>query len=49
MSDTIGGLLSIALLVALLAAVYVPYGDYMARVYTSTKHLRVERLSLIHI
>jgi K+-transporting ATPase ATPase A chain len=43
-SDTIGGLLSIALLVALLAAVYVPYGDYMARVYTSTKHLRVERL-----
>ena len=44
MSDTLGGLLTIALLVALLAAVYVPYGDYMARVYTSTTHLRVERL-----
>lgn len=44
MTDTLGGLLTIALLVALLAAVYVPYGDYMARVYTSTTHLRVERL-----
>ena len=44
MSDTPGGLLTIALLVALLAAAYVPYGDYMARVYTSTTHLRVERL-----
>ncbi|WP_179618795.1 potassium-transporting ATPase subunit KdpA [Nocardioides cavernae] len=44
MTDTVGGVLTIALLVALLAAVYVPYGDYMARVYTSTSHLRVERL-----
>ncbi len=44
MTDTLGGLLTIALLVALLAAVYAPYGDYMARVYTSTTHLRVERL-----
>lgn len=44
MSDTAGGLLTIALLVALLAAAYVPLGDYMARVYTSTRHLRVERL-----
>lgn len=43
MSDTLGGLLTIALLLALLAAAYVPYGDYMARVYTSTRHLRVER------
>ena len=43
MSDTLGGLLTIALLVALLAAAYVPLGDYMARVYTSTSHLRVER------
>jgi K+-transporting ATPase ATPase A chain len=43
-TDTLGGLLTIALLVALLAAVYAPYGDYMARVYTSTTHLRVERL-----
>ena len=44
MSDTLGGLLSIGLLVALLAAAYVPLGDYMARVFTSTEHLRVERL-----
>ena len=43
MSDTFGGLLTIALLLALLAAAYVPLGDYMARVYTSTTHLRVER------
>jgi K+-transporting ATPase ATPase A chain len=43
-SDTLAGLLSIGLLVALLAAAYVPYGDYMARVYTSTRHLRAERL-----
>ena len=43
MSDTLGGLLTIALLVALLAAAYVPLGDYMARVFTSTSHLRVER------
>ncbi|UFN43098.1 potassium-transporting ATPase subunit KdpA [Nocardioides okcheonensis] len=43
MSDTLGGLLTIALLVALLAAAYVPLGDYMARVFTSTRHLRVER------
>ena len=44
MSDTARGLLTIALLVALLAAAYVPLGDYMARVYTSTSHLRVERV-----
>ncbi|RYC04150.1 potassium-transporting ATPase subunit KdpA [Nocardioides zhouii] len=43
MTDTLGGLLTIALLVAPLAATYVPLGDYMARVYTSTTHLRVER------
>ena len=33
----------IAVLVAVLAAVHVPLGDYMARVYSSDKHLRVER------
>ena len=43
MSDTASGLLTIAALVALLAAAYVPVGDYMARVWTSTHHLRVER------
>ncbi|MCC9204878.1 potassium-transporting ATPase subunit KdpA [Arthrobacter sp. zg-Y769] len=30
-------------LVVLLAAVYRPLGDYMARLYSSEKHLRVER------
>ena len=33
----------ILLLVAILAAVHVPLGNYMARVFTSPKHLRVER------
>lgn len=43
MSDTASGLLTIAVLVSLLAVVYVPFGDYMARVYTSPAHWRVER------
>lgn len=43
MSDTASGLLTIATLVALLALAYVPLGDHMARVFTSTRHLRVER------
>jgi K+-transporting ATPase ATPase A chain len=42
-SDTLGGLLSIALLVGLLAVVHAPLGDYMARVWTTPHHLRVER------
>ena len=44
MSDTVSGLLSIAVLVGLLALAYVPLGDYMARVLTSTRHLRAERV-----
>nr|WP_241733242.1 potassium-transporting ATPase subunit KdpA [Aeromicrobium phoceense] len=36
--------MSIALLVSLLAVVYVPLGDHMARVFTSSRHLRIERL-----
>jgi potassium-transporting ATPase potassium-binding subunit len=43
MNDTVAGLLQAALLIALLAIVYVPFGDYMARVLTSEKHLRVEK------
>jgi potassium-transporting ATPase potassium-binding subunit len=43
MSDTVAGLLQLAALVVLLAVVYVPFGDYMARVFTSEKHLRVEK------
>lgn len=33
----------VTLLVAALAAVHAPLGAYMARVYTSSRHLRVER------
>lgn len=43
MSDTLGGLLSIGALLVLLAAAYVPLGDHMARVFTSTTHTRPER------
>ncbi len=43
MSSTAAGLLQVGLLVVALAAVYKPLGDYLARVFTSTKHLRVER------
>ncbi|MDR2256904.1 MAG: potassium-transporting ATPase subunit KdpA [Arthrobacter sp.] len=34
---------ALGLVVVLLAAVHVPLGDYMARLYTSPQHLRVER------
>ncbi|GAA3001025.1 potassium-transporting ATPase subunit KdpA [Actinokineospora diospyrosa] len=43
MSETVAGLLQVGLLIVALAVVYRPFGDYMARVYTSTKHSRVER------
>src|SRR5689334_19689120 len=43
MSDTAAGLLQIGALLVLLALVYRPLGDYMARVYESPKHLRVEK------
>ncbi len=43
MSDTAAGLLQAGLLILLLAAVHVPLGDYMARVYSTSKHARVER------
>jgi len=42
-SDTVSGLLSIAAMVLALAIAYRPLGDYMARVYDSARHLRVER------
>ncbi|NEA36060.1 potassium-transporting ATPase subunit KdpA [Streptomyces sp. SID13031] len=45
MSDTAAGLLQVGLLVALLAAVYRPLGGYMARVYTSDKDVRIERVT----
>ncbi len=43
MNDTVAGLLQVVALVVLLAAVYVPLGDYMARVFTGDRHLRVEK------
>ena len=44
MSTTTAGILFLALLVAALVAVHVPFGDYMYRVYNSDKHSRVERV-----
>ncbi|WP_280435350.1 potassium-transporting ATPase subunit KdpA [Nocardia carnea] len=42
MSTTIAGVLFLGTLVAALAAVHVPLGDYMYRVYTRTTHSRFE-------
>ena len=38
-----GGWLSAGVLVAALVAVHRPLGDFMARIFTSTRHTRVER------
>ena len=43
-SDTWTAVGQISLLVAALAAVHLPLGAYLAHVYTSPRHLRVERL-----
>ncbi|MER7409310.1 MULTISPECIES: potassium-transporting ATPase subunit KdpA [Streptomyces] len=43
MSQTFADVLQIVALVGALALVHRPLGDYMARVYTSDKHLRIER------
>ena len=43
MNTTTAAIVMIAVLVAVLAIVHVPFGDYMARVYSSPRHLRVER------
>jgi potassium-transporting ATPase potassium-binding subunit len=43
MNDTAAGWLQFGLLLAALAACYVPLGNYIARVYTSDKHWRIER------
>ena len=44
MSTTTAGIIFLALLVLALAAVHIPLGDYMFRVYTGTKNSRVENL-----
>ncbi|MFT7839753.1 potassium-transporting ATPase subunit KdpA [Saccharothrix sp. BKS2] len=38
------GLIQVAVLVVALAAVHRPFGDYLARVYTSDEHLGAERV-----
>jgi K+-transporting ATPase ATPase A chain len=43
-TTTTAGILFLASLIVALAAVHVPLGDYMYRVYTSEKHLRGERV-----
>jgi K+-transporting ATPase ATPase A chain len=43
-SPTTAGILFLASLVLALAAVHVPLGNYMHRVYTSDEHSRVERV-----
>ena len=42
MSSSLAGILQLLLLIAALAACYKPLGDYIARIFTSEKHSRVE-------
>ena len=44
MTDTWAGLAQVGLLLLALAVCYKPLGDYMARVFTTDKHWRVEKL-----
>ena len=44
MSGTTSGIIFLIALIVALAAVHVPLGDYMFRVYTSEKNSRAERL-----
>lgn len=43
MSTTVAGLLQLLMLLVLLGAAWGPLGDWMARVYTDTKHWRLEK------
>ncbi|MFE2297502.1 potassium-transporting ATPase subunit KdpA [Streptomyces sp. NPDC059445] len=43
MSPVLAGVLQLLALIGALALVYIPFGTYMARVYSSEKHLRVEK------
>jgi K+-transporting ATPase ATPase A chain len=43
MSDTWAGLAQVGILLVALAVCYKPLGDYMARVFTTTRHWRVEK------
>ncbi|MFI9324959.1 potassium-transporting ATPase subunit KdpA, partial [Kitasatospora aureofaciens] len=43
MSSTLAGWLQVLALVAALVLCYRPLGDYIARILTTSKHLRAER------
>ena len=43
MNSTAAGWLQFLLLFAALAACYVPFGNYIAHIFTSKQHLRAER------
>jgi K+-transporting ATPase ATPase A chain len=43
MSSTAAGLVQLGVLLLLLAAVYVPFGNHLAAVYSDGRHWRVER------
>ncbi|HKA98540.1 MAG TPA: potassium-transporting ATPase subunit KdpA [Streptosporangiaceae bacterium] len=43
MNSALAGWLQLGLLVAALAACYIPLGNYIAKVFTTAKHWRVER------
>ncbi|MER6982156.1 potassium-transporting ATPase subunit KdpA [Streptomyces carpinensis] len=43
MSPVLAGVLQVLALIGALALVHLPLGNYMARVYSSQKHLRVEK------
>ena len=42
MSSTLAGWLQVGLLVAALAACYIPLGNYIAKIFTTNKHWKVE-------
>ena len=44
LSDTAAGLLQLGVLVGLLALAWKPLGNWMAKVYTDTRHWRLERM-----
>ncbi|MFL4907879.1 potassium-transporting ATPase subunit KdpA [Streptomyces sp. MMS24-I2-30] len=43
MGPVLAGMLQLLALIGALALVYIPVGNYMARVYSSDRHLRVEK------
>ncbi|MEV6483087.1 potassium-transporting ATPase subunit KdpA [Streptomyces sp. NPDC051576] len=43
MGPVLAGVLQLLALIGALALAYIPLGNYMARVYSSTRHLRVEK------